>query len=152
MRRRPRTEPLQYVTGPTFRLIWGTVRDLFAGSWLEKFLAPLVGLLLVCVAWVFLPYLLLFDLAVVLERAFSPGDASASPQAGIRVGPREPLAFPAAGGVGLRCAYCHDETSGLTHTCGECGTLIHTSCAAELGGCPTLGCSKAREPRKRLGA
>lgn len=40
-----------------------------------------------------------------------------------------------------RCALCHDDlTPGAAQGCPVCGTATHAECAAEAGGCPTLGC------------
>lgn len=153
MRRSPRQEPLKYVTGPTFMLIGATVGNMLKTSWIERLLALfLVGPLLITVVLPFLPLLLLYDFAVLMDHGVGFDAPRGREAAEIKIGERESLVFRAGEGAGLRCAYCHDETSGLTHTCSECSTVVHTSCAAELGGCPTLGCSKAREPRKKIGA
>ncbi|MGE0711543.1 MAG: hypothetical protein AB7N76_30080 [Planctomycetota bacterium] len=41
----------------------------------------------------------------------------------------------------LRCGLCHDEDLLDAARCGGCGVLLHPECAAELGRCPTLGCT-----------
>ena len=42
----------------------------------------------------------------------------------------------------MRCAYCHEQLSGVPEfACGDCGTGLHEDCAGTLGRCPTLGCS-----------
>lgn len=43
-----------------------------------------------------------------------------------------------------RCALCHDGLAG-GRVCLDCGTVTHPECAAEAGGCPTLGCAPRRE-------
>jgi hypothetical protein len=47
----------------------------------------------------------------------------------------------------LRCPYCHgDLTEEALVSCDGCSTRYHPECAAELGGCVTLGCAKQRRP------
>lgn len=47
----------------------------------------------------------------------------------------------------LRCPACHDALDAdATTACPACGTALHTTCLAELGGCTALGCA-GRAPR-----
>lgn len=138
--------PTEYVGWPTLKLIGGTTFGLLAGSWIEKFLAPLVGFLLLLVGFVFLPYILVYDLSVLIHRALDGPDWTEE-----RGADREErlVTFQGPAGENLRCAYCHDGIEGLTHTCSECATVVHAACQGELGGCPTLGCGKAAATRVR---
>jgi len=42
-----------------------------------------------------------------------------------------------------RCAYCHEDVTGLEPdlvACATCSTVLHEGCWGELGRCPVLGC------------
>lgn len=56
------------------------------------------------------------------------------------------------GGAGARCPYCRDDVAedgeGCA-ACDACGTLHHTACLAEAGGCTLLGCAGADRRRAR---
>ncbi|MGE0712162.1 MAG: hypothetical protein AB7N76_29745 [Planctomycetota bacterium] len=43
----------------------------------------------------------------------------------------------------LRCAFCRQASDSTIQRCDSCGVLLHEACAAELLGCPTLGCARA---------
>jgi len=51
------------------------------------------------------------------------------------------------------CALCRDALGARAPAavaCAGCGTRFHRACAAELGGCPTIGCGRAdAAPRSR---
>jgi hypothetical protein len=49
----------------------------------------------------------------------------------------------------LRCAACHDGLGPRRLRCRACGTLLHEACLADLGRCPTIGCSAALAGRPR---
>ena len=50
-------------------------------------------------------------------------------------------------GASQRCPYCHDGLrGGALLECRGCRATLHAECAAELGGCPTIGCRGRREP------
>jgi hypothetical protein len=45
-----------------------------------------------------------------------------------------------------QCAICHDEIGAVEATpCAECGTVVHVSCYATIGRCPTLGCRLGKQ-------
>jgi hypothetical protein len=51
-----------------------------------------------------------------------------------------------------RCSYCHGEVTGSEPdlvACGECSTVLHEGCWAELGHCPVLGCRSKTPERAR---
>ena len=159
MRRTRKVTPtkltLDFVTLPALKSVWEVVWELLTSrSWLEKALALFVIPIFGMVGMFLLPYALLYDACVFVARGFVAfGEAMEEPARGSPLVTRPKSSARAsipASPAGVRCAYCHDETLGLTtSTCEGCGTLLHLACSAELGACPTLGCAKARPPRRR---
>lgn len=48
-----------------------------------------------------------------------------------------------------RCALCHDDLPLLAaRPCPDCRTETHADCREEAGHCPSIGCPRARAPRK----
>jgi hypothetical protein len=53
-----------------------------------------------------------------------------------------------------RCAYCHEDVTGLEPdlvACATCSTILHEGCWGELRRCPVLGCEGVSPERARVG-
>lgn len=46
----------------------------------------------------------------------------------------------------LRCADCHEPARGALWVCPACSSVVHSECAAEFGGCPSIGCEEKPPP------
>lgn len=141
------------MTQPMLETGWVAIRDLLnSPSWVEKSLVLLVAPILLLVGLLLLPHTLVIDLyLVVMSEADTMAAELEDQESRIRVSQAKRAPRPGVAKKGsLRCAYCHEDFgAGQTSTCSSCQTVLHTACAVELGGCPTLGCSKARNPRSQ---
>lgn len=85
-----------------------------------------------------------------LGRAFGPrrgeGGSGVTDTGNRRIDlrPRVNVAAASSAGVAI-CPYCRETVAGGAEakTCEGCRTTVHAECLAELGRCPTLGCTTA---------